>query len=94
MKKLLFILLLIPLITFGQNTNNDNIITVVGVADKEIEPDWVQLNMSAKDTEDTNKQSDVVKMENSILSFITSFEIDPKSFSIDRYSANTKYSFS
>lgn len=94
MKKLLFILLLIPLITFGQNTNNDNIITVVGVADKEIEPDWVQLNMSAKDTEDTNKQSDVVKMENSILSFITSLEIDPKSFSIDRYSANTKYSFS
>lgn len=94
MKKLLFILSLIPVISFGQITNNENIITVVGVADKEIEPDWIQLNMSAKETEDTNKESDVVKMENSILRFITSLGIDPKSFSIDRYSANTKYSFS
>jgi len=94
MKKILLLISLIPLISFGQITNNENIITVIGVADKDIEPDWIQLNMSAKETENTNKESDVVKMENSILSFITSLGINPSYFSIDRYSANTKYNFS
>lgn len=94
MKKFLLILSLIPMISFGQITNNEKVITVVGVADKDVEPDWIQLNMSAKETEDTNKESDVVKMENSVFSFITSLGLEPSCFSIDRYSANTKYSYS
>jgi len=94
MKTFLLILSLIPLISFGQTTNSDNVITVIGISDKDVEPDWIQLNMSANETEDTKKESDVVKMENSILNFISSLGINPSCFSIDRYSANTKYSYS
>lgn len=94
MRKIVLLLALIPIISFGQIINNEKVITVIGIADKEIEPDWIQLGMTAKETENTKKESDMVKMENSILDFILSLGLDSNSFSIDRYSANTKYSYS
>lgn len=94
MKKIIFILAFIPMISFGQTTKTDNAITVVGIAEKEIEPDWLILGMSTKETENIKKKSEIVTMENSILSFIISLGLDSSSFSIDRYSANTKHSYS
>lgn len=94
MRKIIIMLALIPIISFGQIINYEHVITVVGTADMEIEPDWIQLGMTAKETENLKKESDIVTMENSILNFILSLGLDSSSFSIDRYSANTKYNYS
>lgn len=93
MRTIFLLLTLFPIISFGQ-INYENLITVIGSADKEIEPDWVQLGMSAKETENSRKESETVNMENSILDFVVSLGLDSTSFSIDRYSANTKYTYS
>jgi len=54
MKRFLHILSLIPLITFGQTKNYDNVITVVVYSNKDVDPEWIQLNMSANE----NKRCD------------------------------------
>lgn len=78
--------------SFAQTEPNQ--ITIIGTAEQEIEPDWILLGMTAKETENTKRESEVVTMENSILNFLTSIELEPDAFSIDRYSVNTKYSYS
>ena len=45
---------MIPLITFGQTKNYDNVITVVVYSNKDVDPEWIQLNMSANE----NKRCD------------------------------------
>lgn len=92
MKYLILLLLILPSALFGQADSNT--ITVIGTAHREIEPDWITLGMSARETENTRKESDVVIMENVILDFLKSLGLSPKAFSVDRYSANTKYSYS
>jgi uncharacterized protein len=92
MKKLILVFAWIPLISFGQIVNNENVITVVGTAEKEVDPDWIQIGMTAKETENTKKESEIVTMENSILKFILLQGLDSSSFYIDKYSANAKYS--
>ncbi|NJO67912.1 MAG: SIMPL domain-containing protein [Bacteroidetes bacterium] len=74
--------------------NLENVITVIGISDKEIEPDWIELGMTAKETENIKKESETVIMENSILKFILSLGMDSGCFSVDRYSADTKYRYS
>ncbi|MEP4533493.1 MAG: SIMPL domain-containing protein [Cyclobacteriaceae bacterium] len=92
MKYLILLFLILPSTLFAQIDSNK--ITVIGTAHQEIEPDWINLGMSARETENTRKESDVVVMENAILEFLRSLGLDQNAFSIDRYSANTKYSYS
>ena len=91
MKKILFILALIPILSFCQI---EKIITVIGTAELETEPDWIIIGMTARETENVKKESEIVQMENSILDFIVSLGIDPIDFSVDRYSGNTIYNYS
>ncbi len=86
MKKYLFLLALLPLISLGQ-TGNDKTITVIGISEMEIEPDIVTLTMSVKETESTKKESDIVNLENKIATFLTSLGIDRENFTVNRYSA-------
>ncbi|NJK94843.1 MAG: SIMPL domain-containing protein [Bacteroidales bacterium] len=94
MKKLLLLFVWFPFFSFGQTINLENVITVIGISDKEIEPDWIELGMTAKETENIKKESETVIMENSILKFILSLGMDSGCFSVDRYSADTKYRYS
>lgn len=94
MKKLIFLLLFIPILMSGQSTTPENQIIVVGAADIEIEPDWIELSMTAREKENTRKESDVVLMEKAILMYLTSIEIDTSCFSIIRYSVNSKFNSS
>jgi len=92
MKKVLTILVaLIPLMALGQSTNVDKMITVVGFADLEIEPDIIVIGMSAKESEKSNKKSPTVTMENEITQFLGTIGIEPDKFTLDRYSTNTQY---
>jgi uncharacterized protein len=94
MREFILIITLIPLFAFGQINDGKNIITVIGTANTEIEPNWILLSMTAKETESTKKESEIVKMENSFLGFINSLGLDSNDFFIDRYSANSKISYS
>jgi len=95
MKKLICLLtVLLPFIAYGQYLPADKLITVIGTAHLEIEPDWVVLQMSAKDIDNTKNESDIVKMENTILKFIAGLGMEPSSFMIEKFSANTKYNSS
>lgn len=94
MRKYLILIALIPLMIYGQTPNQDKLITVVGFADLEIEPNIIILGMSAKETENSKKESATVIMENNISQFLKSIGIKPINFTLDRYNANTQYSFS
>jgi len=94
MRKYLILIALIPLMIFGQTPNQDKLITVVGFADLEIEPDIIILGMSAKETENSKKESSTVIMENNISQFLKSIGIKPSNFTLDRYNANTQSIFS
>lgn len=94
MRKYLILAALIPLISFGQVSNTDKLITVVGFSDMEIDPDIIVLGMSAKETENSKKESSTLKMENNIKQFLNSVGISPDHFSLDRYNANTQFNFS
>jgi uncharacterized protein YggE len=94
MKNLILLLLFIPILISGQSATAENQIIVTGTSEMEIEPDWVELSMTDRETENTRKESDVVFMEKTILIYLTSIGIDTSCFSIIRYSANTKYNSS
>jgi uncharacterized protein YggE len=95
MKNLLCLLtILLPILANGQSMPSDKLITVIGTSYQEIEPDWVVIQMSAKETDNTTKGSDIVHMENEIITFITGLGMETSSFSIDKFSANTKYTYS
>ena len=86
MKKYLLLLTLLPLISFGQVTN-EKIITVIGISEMDIEPDLITLSMTVKETENTKKESDIVNLENKIVKFLASVGIDKGNFTVNRYSA-------
>jgi uncharacterized protein YggE len=86
MKKYLLLLTLIPLISFGQVTN-EKTITVIGISEMEIEPDLITLSMTVRETENTKKESDIVNLENKIVKFLTSIGIDKSNFTVNRYAA-------
>ncbi|MCU0377195.1 MAG: SIMPL domain-containing protein [Bacteroidales bacterium] len=84
MKKLLLLLTLSPLISFGQLTN-EKTITVVGISEIEVDPDLITLSMTVRETENTKKESDIVNLENNIIQFLASIGIDKSNFTINRY---------
>jgi hypothetical protein len=86
MKKYLLLLTLLPLISFGQVTN-EKTITVIGISEMDIEPDIITLSMTVKETENTKKESDIVNLENKIVKFLVSVGIDKGNFTVSRYSA-------
>lgn len=86
MKKYLLLLTLIPLISFGQVTN-EKTITVIGISEMDIEPDLITLSMTVRETENTKKESDIVNLENKIVKFLTSIGIDNSNFTVNRYVA-------
>ena len=91
MRKYILLLSLLPLFCFGQTSGSDKSFTVVGIAEMEIEPDLITISMTAKETENTKKESDMVSAENKLLNFITSLGIPKDNFSIDRFYAREQY---
>ncbi|MHC1705017.1 MAG: SIMPL domain-containing protein [Tenuifilaceae bacterium] len=94
MKKILFIIVFLPMTLLGQVNTSEKTIQVVGFAETEIEPDIITISMNAKESESSTKESEIVKMENRIISFIKNLGIKPENFFYDRYSANSQFSFS
>jgi len=93
MKKYLILFIIIPVLAFGQQPMQDKLITLIGFAEIEIEPDIIVLGMSAKENENSKNESSTAKMENNITSFLSSIGIKPDNFTLDRYNANTRFSF-
>ena len=93
-KHLILTVLIMPIMVFGQVSNIENLITVVGFANLEIEPDIIILGMSTKETEKLKKESSTVTMENNITLFLESIGIKPNNFTLDRYDANSPNSLS
>ena len=93
MKKYFVLLLVIPFIAFSQQQTRDNLITVMGYAESEVEPDIIVLSMSAKENENSKDESSSAKMENNIMKFLISIGIKAENFTLDRYNANSRYSF-
>jgi uncharacterized protein YggE len=87
MKKLIILLSILPLFGYGQTNNNDKLVTVVGIAELEINPDLITLSMTVRETENIKKESDIVILENKFQNFLKSLGIDKDSFSIDRFYA-------
>jgi len=93
MKKYLVLAALMPLMAFGQFANVDKMITVVGFADLEIDPDIIVISMSVRDSENSKKENSTVTMENNIVRFLESIGIKPDNFTLDRYNTNTQSGF-
>jgi hypothetical protein len=94
MKKLLILAVFIPCFSFGQISVNEKIITVVGVAEMEIEPDIIILSMSSSENESVKKESPSLIKENQIIKFITSLGIQREKFSIKRLNAFEQFGLS
>ncbi len=77
---------------FCQFQTKDNLISVTGYAEREVEPDIIVLSMSAKESENSENESSTAKMEINILNFLKSIGINPENFTLDRYNANRRYS--
>ena len=91
-KYLILTTLMMPLMLLGQATYNiESVITVVGVAELEVEPNIIVLGMSARETENSKKESSAVTMENNITQFLKSIGIKHDSFTVDKYNTSTKY---
>lgn len=90
MRKIIIASLLFSLTTLilGQSSNS-NYITVVGSAEKDIDPNWIVLTMKTKETESTKKDSEVVEAEIKITQFLESLGLDPELLTIDSYSASS-----
>lgn len=91
MKKILILAAFIPCISFSQVSNNDKFITVVGIAEMEIEPDLITLSMTSNETESAKKESPSIIKENQLVKFITSLGIKKEKFSIKRFYANEQF---
>ena len=94
MKMYFLLFTLLPLFCFAQKPDVDNYITVIGISELEIEPDLITISMTAKESENVKKESDLVLMESKILSFITGLGIKKENFIVDRFSANEQFTLS
>jgi uncharacterized protein YggE len=94
MKKLLILATLIPIISFGQLSNNEKFITVIGIAEMEIEPNLITLSMTSNETESTKKESPSYLRESQIIKFITLLGIKRENFSVKRLYASEQFSLS
>ena len=94
MKKYILLISLLPVFCFGQNISNEKSITILGISEMEIEPDLITISMTAKETENIKKESDMVSAENKLLNFINSLGIAKDNFSIDRFSAREQSTIS
>jgi uncharacterized protein YggE len=92
MKKYILLLLFYTPMVFCQFQTKDNLISVTGYAEREVEPDIIVLSMSAKESENSENESSTAKMEINILNFLKSIGINPENFTLDRYNANRRYS--
>jgi hypothetical protein len=82
MKTIVLLLSLLPSVLLSQDLKNENLVTVIGFSESEVEPDWVTITMNTQETENVKKESEIVKAENELLSFFTSLGIDSKDFII------------
>jgi len=94
MKKYLILAALIPMLSFGQNPVPDKLITVVGFAEMEIEPDIIVLGMSVRENENSKKESSTALMEHNISNFLERIGIQKDHFLLDRYNAYNRVSLS
>jgi len=86
MKKIVFLLLLVPYLSFTQ-TIDSKFVSVRGVSEKSIEPDWIELTIGFYETENVKRENELQIKENSLRKLIESFKIDLKYLKIDNFSA-------
>ena len=86
MKKTFFLLLLIPYFTFSQ-TIDSKFVTVRGISEKNITPDWIELTIVFSETENIKRDNELEIKENDLKKLIKSFQIDFKDLKVDNFSA-------
>ena len=89
MKNIFFLAIFLPIMSFGQIDVSLKAITVIGVSFIEVDPDIVVLGMTANETENIRRESDLVITENQIKSFMKSIGQSENNFVIDRYVVNS-----
>jgi uncharacterized protein YggE len=94
MKKIIFVLLLMPVMVLAQEKNDGNYISMTGTAELEVVPDRIVLRMSMGETERTGKESDFTKMEQNVLAFLKQIGIKKESFTIEGMWAGSGFMFS
>ncbi len=87
MKRLIFILSFIPLLTFGQNSTQ-RFISVRGESEINIVPDKIELTITFSETENVKKENELQQKEAELIKLLKSFSIDLKKLTIDNFAAN------
>ena len=75
MKKIVLLLLIIPTLIFSQEINQ-KFISVRGVSEKSITPDWIELEITFSETENVKKDNELQQKEKELKNLIKSFNID------------------
>ncbi len=86
MKKIAFILLIIPSLIFSQETDR-KFIYVRGVAEKSITPDWIELEIIFSETENVKKKNELQQKEKELKKLVQSYNIDLKYLKIYNFYA-------
>jgi uncharacterized protein YggE len=92
MKHRLLLLTLSVLCTFGINAqSNERYILVRGIAEREIEPNIIELSVLITSTESTKSEGEIKKKEADLIELLKCMNIDQSSISMDAYSAYKYY---
>ncbi len=89
MKNLLIVLMINPLLLFSQSVSN--YIEVIGVAEKQIEPDRIELTITFNEKENVKKQSDFIKIENQLKNLMSTHSIPESNLIINQLFASSQY---
>jgi uncharacterized protein YggE len=87
MRQLIFILSLLPILTYGQ-INGQRFISVRGEAEIDIVPDRIELTITFSETENIKKENELQQKEAELIKLLKNFSIDLKKLSIDNFTAN------
>jgi uncharacterized protein YggE len=92
MKQRFLLLIFIVLCTLEINAQtNERFILVRGIAEREIEPNKIELSVFISSTEDTKTEGEIKKKETQLISLLKSLSIDQSNISLDTYSAYKFY---
>ncbi len=86
MKKITFLLLFVPYLAFSQ-TSDLRFVSVRGVSEKYIEPDWLELTIVFNQTENIKKENELQLKESELKRTVKSFNIDLKYLKVDNFFA-------
>lgn len=87
MKHLIFLLNLIPILTYGQ-TETQRFISVRGESEINIVPDRIELTITYSETENIKKDNELRHKETELIKLLRSFSIDLEKLTIDNFAGN------